>query len=168
MTSRALFISLLLPALAACGDGIEEYEVTAEAVEQFHAQAEELAARDDANAPLAFSVLASNQIDVPPGVQVWNPDVTLRTVGIKNADLIALIDDRVPSQEYRSSFAANQEPFANATEQYVHFVSELLALRESRESVLLTVYPQYKTIAEREEHGRLHAKEPTLIRLVFR
>ena len=154
--------------LAGCGRDIIEYEISSATIDQFAASADKIGARDDSGAPLAMSVLASNQIGVPEGVQVWNPEQALSSVGISNGDLIALVDGEVPSREYRTSFAANQRPFGSATEQYVHFVTGLFALRESRESVLLTVYPRYATRAEREKHGRVHAKDPKLIRIIFR
>ena len=163
-----LFTALLIAMLSACGNKVHEYEISSETIDQFYAGADEMAARDDARAPLAFSVLATNQIDVPPGVQVWKPDATLRSVGINNADLIALVDEQVPSQEYRSDFYPGQEPFDSATAQYVDFVSGLYRLRESRESVLLTIYPQYNTMAERREHGRLHTKDPKYVRVIFK
>jgi len=165
---RSVFVAALLAtALTACGKEIHEYEISAATIDQFVAGAEKMAAREDANAPLAMSVLASNQIDVPPGVQIWNPDKTLKSVGIENAYLIALVDDQVPSQEYRSAFSPGQEPFESATEQYVHFVSGLYRLGESQESVVLAVYPQYNTMAERKKHGRLHTADPMYIRVVF-
>ena len=117
--------------------------------------------------PLAMSVLAGNQIGAPEGVQVFNPEATLKSVGINNGDLIALVDGQVPSREYGYSFAAGQKPFGSATEQYVHFVNGLLALHTSQDSILLSVHPQYRTKAEREKHGGLHSEEPNLIRIVF-
>ena len=158
---------MLTIALAGCGDTVVDYQLSSETIERFAANAEELGARDDANSPLAISVLASNQVGAPEGVQVWNPEATLKSVGINNGDLIALVDGQVPSREYGSSFAADQKPFGSATEQYVHFVSGLLALRNSQDSVLLSVHSQYRTRAEREKHGGIHSKEPNLIRIVF-
>ena len=158
---------MLTVTVVGCGNDIIEYEISSAAIEQFAANAEKLGARDDANSPLAMSVLASNQIGVPEGVQVWKPEATLKSVGIDNGDLIALVDGEAPSGEYGHAFAAGQKPFGSATEQYVHFVSGLLALRDSQDSVLLSIHPQYRTKAEREKHGGLHTKEPKLIRIVF-
>ena len=154
--------------VAGCSDQVIEYEMSSAAIEQFAANAAELGARDDVDSPLAMPVLASNQIGAPEGVQIFNPETTLKSVGINNADLIALVDSQVPSHEYGSAFAANQKPFANATEQYVHFVSSLLARRETQDSVLLSVHLQYRTRAEREKNGGMFTKEPQLIRVVFR
>lgn len=164
---RLMALLMLTIALAGCGDNVVEYEISSETIERFAAEAEKLGARDDANSPLAMSVLASNQIGAPEGVQVWKPEATLNSVGINNGDLIALVDGQVPSREYGHSFAADQKPFGNATEQYVHFVSGLLALRDSQDSVLLSIHPQYRTKAEREKHGGIHTKEPNLVRIVF-
>jgi hypothetical protein len=168
-TKRVLAIAASLAlVLAGCGSDIVEYEVSSATIDRFAANADKIGARDYIKAPLAMSVLASNQIGVPEGVQIWNPEEALRSAGINNGDLIALVDGQVPSREYRSSFAANQRPFGNATEQYVHFVSGLFELRKSQESVLLTVYPRYATRAEREKYGGVHAKDPKLIRVIFR
>ena len=162
-----LVAALLATILSACGSDIDEYEISSTTIDQFVAGAEKMATRDDANAPLAMSVLDTNTIGVPPGIQVWNPDETLKSVGINNADLIALINDQVPSQEYRSAFSPGQEPFESATEQYVHFVSGLYGLRASQAAVDLAIYPQYNTMAERKKYGRLHTKDPKYIRIVF-
>lgn len=166
--TKLLGLLILAVTMAGCGDHITEYEMPPAAIERFAANADSLGARDDANSPLAMSVLATNQTGVPEGVQVWNPETTLKSVGINNADLIALVDGQVPSREYGHAFAANQKPFANATEQYVHFVSGLLALNESQDSIVLAIHPQYRTMAERKKHGSLHTKEPQLIRVLFR
>lgn len=165
---RMLALLILTLAVAGCADEVIEYEISSTAIERFAANAEELSARDDANSPLAMSVLAGNQIGVPEGVQIWNPETTLTSAGIKNGDLIALVDGQVPSREYGHAFAAGQKPFGSATEQYVHFVRGLLALRDSQDSVTLSIHPQYRTKAERERNGSLHTKKPKLIRIVFR
>ena len=165
--SKLMGLLMLIFTMAGCTDHVIEYEMASEAIERFAANAEELGARDNANSPLAMSVLASNQLGAPESVQVFNPEATLKSVGINNADLIALVDGRVPSREYGHAFAANQKPFSNATQQYVHFVSGLLALRDSQDSVLLSVHAQYRTRAEREKHGGMYTKKPQLIRIVF-
>ena len=149
-------------------DSVIEYDLDAETISQFESQAESLAARDDYDAPLAVSVLPTNQIGAPPGVKIWNPESTLKVVGISNGDLVALVDGEIPSQDYRSSFAASQEPFATATEQYVNFVSGLLALRHSQQSIMLDVHHEYRTIAERKKNGGIYTKEATRIRILFR
>ena len=164
---RLLVPFVAIVVVAGCGDSVIGYEMSAAAMEKFAANAEELGARDDANSPIAMSVLASNRIGAPEGVKIWNPDATLKSVGINNGDLIALVDGQVPSREYGNAFAAGQKPFGNAAQQYVHFVSGLLALRDSQDALLLSIHPQYRTSAEREKHGGIHAKEPTMIRIVF-
>jgi len=165
---RLFFVLLLVSLGAGCGDNVVEYEMHSAAIEQFTVNAEKLVKRDDANSPLAMSVLSSNQIGAPAGVQIWKPETTLKSAGINNGDIIALVDGQVPSREYGHAFAAGQKPFGSATEQYVHFVSGLLALRNNHDSILLSIHPQYRTKAERKEHGGLHTKEANLIRIVFR
>lgn len=165
--SRIVALLTLAVAMVGCADNVVEYEISSASIEQFLANAEKLSARDDANSPLAMSVLAGNRIDAPESVQVWNPEVTLKSVGINNGDLIALVDGKVPSRDYGHSFGANQKPFGSATEQYVHFVSGLFALRNTQDSILLSIHPQYRTNAERDKHGGIHTKEPNLIRIVF-
>ena len=153
--------------LAGCGSDVTEYEITPQSVEEFIQRADALGARDDDNAPLAMSVLAGNTGTVPPGVQIWNPEKTLKSVGIVNGDVIALVDDQLPSRDYGHSFAADQKPFGSATEQYVHFVTGLLNQRESKESILLAVHARYGTKAERDKHGRIHTEDPRHIRIIF-
>lgn len=165
---RPTVVCFLVLCIVSCGDGVLEYDLDAETIRRFEVQAESIATRDDTRAPLAMSMLPTNQIGAPPGVKVWNPESTLAAVGISNGDLIALVDGEVPSLNYGASFAANQEPFASATEQYVDFVSGLLAMRHSRDSISLDVHHQYRTIAEREKHGGIHAKKATRIRITFR
>ena len=165
--TKIIGLPMLALLVGACGDSVLEYNLEAETISRFESRAESIAARDDDNAPLAMSMKPTNQIGAPPGVKVWNPESTLAAVGISNGDLIALVDGEVPSQDYGSSFAARQKPFASATEQYVDFVSGLLALRHAQSSVLLSVHHQYRTIAEREKYGGIHAKEATMIRIVF-
>lgn len=164
---RLMGLLMLAMVAAGCGDNITEYEISSATIGNFAATAEKLGARDDDRNPLAMSVLASNQIGAPEGVQVWNPEATLQSVGINNGDLVALVDGQVPSREYGYTFAAGQKPFSDATEQYVHFVSGLFAVRDSQESILLSIHPQYRTIEEREKNGGIHTKEPNLIRIVF-
>lgn len=164
---RLLGVLILTAALAGCGDKVVEYSISAAAIEEFAANADKLGARNDALSPLATSILANNRIDAPAGVTIDLPDPILRSVGINNGDLIAFVDGKVPSRDYGSAFAAGQKPFASATEQYVHFVSGLFALRETQDTVLLSIHPKYRTIAERKKHGGYYAREPKLIRIVF-
>lgn len=164
---RAAAAIMLAAVVSGCGERVQEYELQSAAIANFEAQAETIARRDDQNAPLAVSVHGSNQIGAPPGVKIWNPDATLQAVGIRNGDLIALIDGEVPAFDYKSAFPANAKPFASATGQYVDFVRWLLDKRHSQESVLLSVHLEYRTSAERKEHGGIHAREPALIRIVF-
>ena len=166
--TRLAGILLLAVSLTGCGNDITEYEISSQSIDQFMDNAEALSARDDDKAPLAMSVLANNKGTVPPGVQIWNPDKTMQSVGIVNGDVITLVDEQLPSRDYGHAFAPDQEPFGSATEQYVHFVSGLLAKRNTQESVLLAVHARYGTMAERKEHGRIHSKDPRLIRIVFR
>ena len=168
MLPRVAGFLVLAVSIVACSDGVLEYELDGEAVHRFESESKQIAARDDDNAPLLMSVRASNQIGAPPGVKVWNPEATLVAMGLKNGDLIALVDGSVPSQAYGSSFAANQEPFGSATEQYVDFVRGLLEKRHSQDSVMLNVHHEYRTIAEREKHGGIHTREATRIRVLFR
>ena len=67
---RLIALLMLTIALAGCGDTVVDYQLSSETIERFAANAEELGARDDANSPLAISVLASNQVGAPEGVQV--------------------------------------------------------------------------------------------------
>lgn len=164
---KVFWLAMLLPVLAACGDNVQEYVLEQETISQFEAGAERLAARDDERSPLAISVLAGNGAGIPAGVQVWHVEKTLFSTGIRNGAVIASVDGEVPSREYGSSFGANQKPFSSATQQYVNFVSELLARRHSKDSILLSVHARYRTREERKKHGGLHTKEPTLIRVIF-
>lgn len=163
---RLVGLLMLATALIGCSDDVVEYTISSQAIKRFTATANTLVARDDANSPLAALVLASNQIGAPEGVQVWNLEATLKSVGLNDGDLIALVDGQVPLRNYGLSFAVDQNPFDSPTEQYVRFVSGLLAMREAQNSVLLSVHPQYRTTAERKKYG-LHTKEPLLIRIVF-
>jgi hypothetical protein len=77
------------------------------------------------------------------------------------------VDGKVPPQHYGAAFGANQSPFSSPTEQYVDFVAQLLALRRSRDAIVLTVYPEYRTAREREKHGGVHDREARIIRIAF-
>lgn len=161
----SLTISALL--LIGCADKVQEFSLDGETIAQFEADAARIAARDDARAPIAFSIRPDNQIAAPAGVKIHYPDPALVAAGLKTGDLVALIDGAVPAKDYQTAFAANQKPFATATEQYVDFVQTLIELRSRQPSVLLSVHHQLRTKAERDANGGIHAKEPTLIRIVF-
>jgi len=175
-STRTLSPAIPMLLCLACTSDIEEYAIDQAAIGRFEAEAKAVALSDEHDSPLAGLISPTNSVGAPLGVQIWNPEATLRGVGIENGDVISGFDEedlygplqeawKLTGKPFREG-QFNQGPFHPESEKYVWFVRRLLERRHTTDSILLEIHGRYFTIKEREKYG-LYKDEPRLIRINF-
>lgn len=162
----------ILAVIAGCSAKVEEHTLSSGQVAAFDASAETIRLSEDPDSPLAGLMWKTNRTGAPLGMQIWNPDPVLAGIGIRNGDVIALIDDDDLYPVYEQAWRSTGQPFRRGqfnqgpnhaeAAKYVSFAGALLERVRTNGRVLLTVHERFYKQDDVDAYGQ-YAAEPRQI-----